>query len=107
MSRYVRKTVRQSWSEAAMQGAIEAMRRNDLSLKKASQLFHVPRTTLQRRHRSIENPENAAAKRLGSRVRVFTREMEEELVQHIKNLDAMLFWYSNQTAAKWLQWSLQ
>lgn len=91
MGKYIRKTDRQSWSEAAMAGAIEAVRRNDLSVKRAAKLFHVPRTTLQRHLLSAGDARVAAAKKLGSKERVFTPDMERELVEHITNLEKMLF----------------
>jgi hypothetical protein len=74
-----------------MRGAIEGVRRKEFGLKVAAKRFNVPRATLQRRCRSTGDIHMAASKRLGSRVRVFTREMEAELVKHVQALEGMLF----------------
>src|ERR1051325_11490977 len=91
MGRYTRKTQRQTWSEEAMRGAIEGVRRKEFGLKVAAKRFNVPRATLQLRCRSTGDIHMAASKRLGSRVRVFTREMKAELVKHVQALEGMLF----------------
>src|SRR6218665_3513712 len=94
MGRYKRKTDRQSWSEINMKHAIEALRNKKMGLKKACKEFNVPRTTLQRRYKSTVESTAAAAKKLGSRRNVFDMEMENELVQHVKDMENMLFGFT-------------
>ena len=46
---YIRKSLRKKWSDDAMAKALEAVKNNEMGLKKASVQFGVPRATLQRR----------------------------------------------------------
>ena len=82
-----------------MKGAIEAVWRKNVSVKRAAKLFHVPRTTLQRRLQSADEAGIAAKKKLGSRERVFTSDMEKDLVEHISNLEKMLFGLRGEASA--------
>ena len=77
-----------------MEKAIEALRTHKMGLKKACGQFNVPRTTLQRRYKSTFDVKQAASKGLGSRDNVFDVEMEEELVQHVKTMEGMLFGFT-------------
>jgi hypothetical protein len=94
MGRYKRVTDRQSWSTGNMSKAIEAIRSGEMGLKKASKVFNVPRTTLQRRCKTSEDIRMAAEKRLGSKSTVFTCAMEDELVSHMKTMESMLFGFT-------------
>jgi hypothetical protein len=53
-----------------MEKAIEALRSKSMGLKKASSVFGVPRTTLQRRYKSNGDNKQASEK-LGSKDNVF------------------------------------
>ncbi|XP_065668197.1 uncharacterized protein LOC136088417 [Hydra vulgaris] len=62
-----------------------------MGLKKACKQFNVLRSTLQRRCRLNLNFVQVSLKSLGSVKCVFSIEMENELVTHIKQMEAMLF----------------
>lgn len=83
-----------------MKHAIEALRNKKMGLKKACKEFNVPRTTLQRRYKSTVESTAAAAKKLGSRRNVFDMEMENELVQHVKDMENMLLRFHPKAPAK-------
>ncbi|XP_047127267.1 tigger transposable element-derived protein 6-like [Hydra vulgaris] len=100
MGKYVRKTKRQCWSERSMSSAIEAVRKKEMGLKKACKQFNVPRSTLQRRCRLNLNFVQASLKSLGSVKCVFSIKMENELVTHIKQMEAMLFGLTPQVLRK-------
>ncbi|CAM1325721.1 Uncharacterised protein r2_g3461 [Pycnogonum litorale] len=77
-----------------MKRAIRAVRNGELGLKLACRQFNVPRTTLQRRCRKNKSTRVAAKKGLGSRKPCFSIEHENEMVQHVKAMEAMLFGFT-------------
>ena len=91
MGKYIRKTTRQSWSEESIQRAILAVRHGAMGLKRACKQFNVSRSTLQRRCRKEGSSEIAAEKGLGSRHPCFSPELEKEMVNHLKKMEALLF----------------
>jgi len=96
MGRYRRKTDRQSWSASSMEKAIEALQSRKMGLKTACRMFCVPRTTLQRCYKSTLDSQQAAKKGLGSKSNVFDAALEDELVTHVKLMEAMLFGFTPQ-----------
>ena len=77
-----------------MQLAIEAMRRKVIGLKHAVKQFGVPRSTLQRRCKTVGDVAVTAEKGLGRFRPVFSPAMELELVVHIKRMESMLFGFT-------------
>ena len=64
--KYSRKTERQSWSEQAMENALSDIREGKAGTLKASKVYGVPRTTLQRRARGINKVAKGTVKHMGS-----------------------------------------
>ncbi|KAI4471247.1 helix-turn-helix psq domain [Holotrichia oblita] len=87
MGRYKSKTDRQNWSEDSMARAVQAVLDGDEGYRKASANFGVPQTTLERRVKNAReqglSSTDAAKKGLGRYKSVFSKEQEQELVQHI------------------------
>jgi len=78
---YVRKSNRAQYSENDIATAITEIRSGNMSTKRASVVFNINRTTLiKRMKKSGSCPEN-----LGRFKKVFTLDMECELVMHIVN----------------------
>jgi len=74
-----------------MNNAMHAVRNKEMGTLKAAKQYGVPRSTLQRLAKShCQLPE----KRLGSRVPVFPPTMENELAQHIKNMESRFFGFT-------------
>ena len=79
---YVRKSNRAQYSENDIATAITEIRSGNMSTKRASVVFNINRTTLiKRMKKSGSCPEN-----LGRFKKVFTLDMECELVMHIVNM---------------------
>ncbi len=77
-----------------MTHAIDALRMKRMGLKKACREYNVPRSTLQRRYKSSGDNQTAAAKALGSKKKVFDAKLEDELVDHVKAMESMLFGFT-------------
>lgn len=93
---YIRKTTRQSWQESEMKSALDAVLKNEMGFKKACQTFNVPKSTLRDRYKKVVDKsitlENCAKKcSLGTIKTVFTKEQENELSEHIIQLESRLF----------------
>ena len=73
-----------------MQLAIETVRGKVMGLKRAVKQFGVPRSTLQRRCKTVGDIAVAVEKGLGRFRPVFSPTMELELVVHIKRIESML-----------------
>lgn len=85
---YVRKTQKGSYSEDAMQRALEAVRNKEMSIKRASVVFSVPRTSIHSRlSRQGINP----VTNLGRFKPVFNAQMELELSEHIIRLEKLFY----------------
>lgn len=115
MPKYARKTDRQSWSADSMKEAIEEVLAGRMGYLRASKLFNVPQTTLENRVKKAKvglSSEDASKKgilsliglafgyfiqilisigALGSRKPVFTEEQENELIEHILQMEGRLF----------------
>lgn len=83
---YTRVSNYQAWKELDMKLAIVEVKSGNMGLLKASKLFSVPRTTLQRRLQS-----NSIKKKMGCFATVFNKEQEDELVAHIFDLEKRFF----------------
>ncbi|KAH0815280.1 uncharacterized protein [Tenebrio molitor] len=90
-STYKRKTDRQSWSEEAMSRALEALRNGTCGYLKAAKQFNVPKSTLERRFKNKNKQALDHSKQLGSRKLTFPMELEKQLVDYVKNMEAMLY----------------
>ena len=88
---YKRTTTRQSWSEAAMASAVEAVKKGDMGIKNASRVFNVPKTTLRRRAREKNKRASGSRKDLGGRAPVLNEEVEADLVNYIVQMEEMFF----------------
>lgn len=86
-----RKTTRQSWSEEEMAKAIRSVSTGKYGYLKASKIFSVPKSTLERRVKNLNKQITGHQKGLGSRQRTFSRQMEELLVDYVKTMESMLF----------------
>lgn len=115
MPKYTRKIDRQSWSADSMKEAIEEVLAGRMGYLRASKLFNVPQTTLENRVKKAKgglSAEEASKKGilsfiglafvyfiqillctdvLGSYKPVFTEEQENELVEHILQMEGRLF----------------
>ncbi|KAK9695371.1 CENP-B N-terminal DNA-binding domain [Popillia japonica] len=86
MSKYVRKTTRQSWSEESMTGAITEVMEGRMGYLKASRAFGIPQSTLEDRAKKIrsgKSVEEATQKGLGRCKPVFSAALEDELASHV------------------------
>lgn len=81
---YIRKTERASWSESTMNAAINDAKKS--SIKAASSKYGIPYSTLQRRVKT-----GSSTKKLGRFTPIFTDTDELELVDHVKELDAVFY----------------
>lgn len=90
-----RTSTRQNWYQDDMANAVEVVLKGAMGYKNAASMYNVPQTTLERHVKKARDnslaPMDAAAKKLGSRVQVFTKEQELELVQHILTLEERFF----------------
>lgn len=74
-----------------MIAAIQDVRNNILSAKKAASQYKVPLTTLRRRVKSNKDPEAASRKYLGRFRPVFSAKQEKELADFIIEMESRLF----------------
>lgn len=88
---YIRKTRRQSWDEEAMQRAIDAINNEEMGWLRASKTFNVPQATLRRRARNKNKVIQGVRKGLGRFHSTFEKELEEEIMCHVKLLESRLF----------------
>lgn len=85
---YVRKTQRGTYSEDAIQRALDSIQKKEMSIKKASVVFKVPRTSLHSRlKRQVLNP----VTNIGRFKPVFTEAMENDLRDHIIHLEKLFY----------------
>lgn len=90
--KYVRKTNRQEWSSSSLQEAVAAVLRKEISLRRASLQFNVPKTTLIRYAKKKQQDNTAAiCKSMGKYVCVFSEAQELELVSYLKDMENRLF----------------
>ncbi|CAK9832694.1 hypothetical protein ANTRET_LOCUS9486, partial [Anthophora retusa] len=89
---YKKKTNRGEWCKESMKKAISDVLEKKLGYRKASLLYGVPRSTLERRVKEMkEKGEMKLVTPLGPIQPIFTLEEEEELVRYLKSMEARLF----------------
>lgn len=91
VGKYQRKTNRQSWTEADMQEAINAVQQRKMGWLKASKNYNVPQATLRRRFQNQNVRIMGTKKGLGRYGPTFSNELEREMVDHIKRLETCMF----------------
>lgn len=91
VGKYKRTSNRQSWSEDSMRLAIDAVHSGNMGWLAASKQFNVPQATLRRRAQNKNKKVRGINKGLGRFSTTFPMEMENELVEHIKMRENMLF----------------
>ncbi|CAK9829605.1 hypothetical protein ANTRET_LOCUS6910 [Anthophora retusa] len=88
---YKKKTNRGEWCKESMKKAISDVLEKKLGYRKASLLYGVPRSTLERRVKEMkEKGEMKLVTPLGPIQPIFTLEEEEELVRYLKSMEARL-----------------
>ncbi|KAK9731619.1 CENP-B N-terminal DNA-binding domain [Popillia japonica] len=85
VGQYHRKTDRQLWSKESMGFAIEAVQDGRMGWLAASKQFNVPQATLRRRAQGKNKQVRGVDKGLGRFCTTFPKEMELDLVEHIKS----------------------
>lgn len=70
-----------------MASAIEDVRAGRMGYQAASTLYNVPKSTLERRVKNKNRIATGNCKKLGSKQRVFSDEMEHELEQYILRME--------------------
>lgn len=91
MRNYKKKTNQNSWSEESMRAAIRAVRTNEFTQNAAARRYDVPLATLNRRIRSGKGEVEGSKKKLGRFKTIFTLEQENELSEHILDLEKKFF----------------
>ncbi|KAJ3655894.1 hypothetical protein Zmor_015002 [Zophobas morio] len=97
MGPYRRKSSRQSWSEQNMKEAILAVRGKKMGWLRASKIYSVPSTTLRRQAKIADGWRKGY---LGGRKSTFDKNLEDEIVAHVKNLETRLFGMSTNDIRK-------
>lgn len=88
------------WDKAKMAEAIKKVRNKEMSYLRASKVFEVPKTTLRRLAAQVEKlPEVVVEQKLG-RKPVFTDQIEEELVEHLLEMDSVFLGFTRQDVRK-------
>jgi len=88
---YQRTSTRQSWSEESMQNAVTAVKSGEMGIKRASGVFCVPKSTLRLRARDKNKLAKDGMKGLGGKRPMFLKEIEQDLVNYLTNMEVMLF----------------
>ncbi|KAJ8975956.1 hypothetical protein NQ317_011924 [Molorchus minor] len=94
VSTYKRKSDRQKWSAESMKQAIEKVFTGVMGLRKASDAYNVPKTTLKRRvqfYRRNQDISKATVKKMGRFNTIFTKQQEEELATYVKDMESRFF----------------
>uniref|UniRef100_A0A8C4QH01 HTH psq-type domain-containing protein n=1 Tax=Eptatretus burgeri TaxID=7764 RepID=A0A8C4QH01_EPTBU len=73
-----------------MEGAISAINQNEMGYLKASYQFNIPKTTLQRHVKDLNNSGTESKKVLGHCRTVFTMEQEQHIVDHVLDMESRL-----------------
>lgn len=92
---YHRKTERQSWDPQSMQQALDAIK-NGMPIRSAAKSFNVPVMSLKRRTKNKNLMATENIKHLGSKKPVFSPEQEDELIQHILDLEIRMYGITTQ-----------
>ncbi|XP_069670121.1 jerky protein homolog-like [Periplaneta americana] len=81
---------RKKWDPQRMRAAVEAVKSKEMGSFKASRIFGVPQTTLERYVKNEKRPEEIFKEKLG-RKPVFDPEMEDELARHCLTMEERFF----------------
>ena len=83
--------MRQQWSAEAMTAAINAVRKKVMGYLKASKVFNVPRSTLERKVKCNDHPvQELTSFPLGQKP-IFSSKFESDLADYIVEMEARLF----------------
>lgn len=82
---------RQTWCKVSMKKAIEDVRNKKMGSLKASKLYKVPRTTLQRLAAKVDLPVDVAIHAKLGRKATLPEELEKQLVQYVLAMETRLF----------------
>ncbi|KAK9752252.1 CENP-B N-terminal DNA-binding domain [Popillia japonica] len=88
---YKRTSLQQSRDTGAMQSAIKAVIEDNVPLQTASIIYNVPRNTLKRRVLGKSIFATGGKKILGSIRPVFDQKQEQEIVEHIKEMETRFY----------------
>jgi hypothetical protein len=88
---YVRKTTRQQWGEAAMNKALADIRSGTMGTLKASKVYGVARSTIQRRLHDSNKFALGSTKVLGGLRNTLSPAMETELVKYLVTMESMFY----------------
>ncbi|CAH1963196.1 unnamed protein product [Acanthoscelides obtectus] len=88
---YKKKSSRCSWSKESTKQAIDAALSKTIGHRKASQLYGVPQTTLERYVVKTRKGEVSLNSTPGNFKPVFSKKEEDELVRYIKEMEKRLF----------------
>ena len=92
---YKRKTNRSEWSENDIKKAIECVRDEKMSIRKAAIQYNVPKSTLERHlNMKVKHP---GKPKLGFFSPVFDKTYENQLVKHALDMQKMLFGLTTDT----------
>lgn len=84
---YQKKTTRGSWSLSSVHSAVEAVQKGELSLREASAVYNVPKSTLERhKNNKVEKPGS-----LGRFQPVLDNDFERELVGYCIEMQQRMF----------------
>lgn len=78
---------RQSWTEESMTKAIDAVKNDEMGIKKASRAFNVPITTLRRRARGKNKRVRYGEKDLGGRKPILYAALEKDLTDYLIKME--------------------
>ena len=82
------------WQQPDMEKALRAVKEENFSVRNAAKQFCVPRAALQR-HLEGKNKYAVGGKQLFGSPTVLSKQQEDDIVQHILDLEAMLLGYQN------------
>lgn len=91
---YIRKTTRGNWDESQMKSAIEAVRKKELSIRKAAVVFSVPKDALHRRIKgklTSISEDQLHKKFLSPSRNVLSEKQEKDLADYIKQMDSSFY----------------
>ena len=86
---------RKKWDPERMMAAIEAMRNKEMGSYKASRVFNIPQTTLQRYVKDRQKSSSETVKTKLGRKQVLSCEAENDLAEHCLLDGKKVFWLDN------------
>lgn len=99
VSKYLRKSQQQTWDPNSMKQAIDAVKKDGMAFQTAAKRFNVPRNTLKRcvLNQNLHATDNKIC--LGLYRPVFNEEQEQQLVNHLLDMEVHFLWdYSSRLA---------